>query len=80
MDILHLALDVTPDFQKRTVRGSVTLTFQPVAKPLDELQLDAVDLTVSAVTCSARLAGYQVTEKEIVVTFATPAPVGARRS
>ena len=58
------------------MRGSVTLTFQPVAKPLDELQLDAVDLTVSAVTCSARLAGYQVTEKEIVVTFATPAPVG----
>ena len=76
VDILHLALDVTPDFQKRTVSGEATLTFKPVAKPLDELRLDAVDLTVSAVTCTAKLAGYQVTDKEIVVTFAAPVPVG----
>ena len=76
VDILHLALDVTPDFQKRTVRGEVTLTFKPVAKPLDELRLDAVDLTAGAVTCSAKLAGYQATDKEIVVTFASPVPVG----
>jgi aminopeptidase N len=76
VDILHLALDVTPDFQKRTVSGEATLTFKPVAKPLDELHLDAVDLTVSAVTCSAKLAGHQVTDKEIIVTFATPVPVG----
>ncbi len=76
VDILHLALDVTPDFQKRTVRGEATLTFKPVAKPLDELRLDAVDLAVSAVTCTAKLAGYQATDKEIVVAFATPVPVG----
>lgn len=76
VDIHHVALDVTPDFQKRTVRGEATLTFKPIAKPLDELRLDAVDLTVSAVTCSAKLAGHQVTDKEIVVTFAPPVPVG----
>ncbi len=76
VDIRHLALDVTPDFQKHTVRGSATLTFKPIAKPLDELRLDAVDLTVSGVTCSATLAGYQVTDKEIVVTFAAPVPPG----
>src|SRR5712692_4293369 len=39
VDILHLALDVTPDFEKRTVRGEVTFTFKPIGKPLDELRL-----------------------------------------
>ena len=76
VDGLHLALDVTPDFQKRTVSGTATLTFKPIAKPLDELRLDAVNLTVGAVTCSAKLAGHQVTDKEIIVTFATPVPPG----
>jgi len=69
-------LDVTPDFEKRTVRGEVTLTFKPLGKPLDELRLDGVDLTVDAVVCSAKLAGHQVTDKEILVTFAKPVPVG----
>jgi hypothetical protein len=41
VDILHLALDVTPDFKQRTIAGKATLTFKPIAKPLDELQLDA---------------------------------------
>jgi aminopeptidase N len=76
VDIRQLALDVTPDLQKRTVRGEATFTFKPIAKPLDELRLDSVDLAVSAVTCSAKLAGHQVTDKEIVVTFAPPVPVG----
>jgi aminopeptidase N len=74
VDILHLALDVTPDFEKRAVRGEATLTFKPIAKPIDELRLDAVDLTVAAVACTAELAGHQVTDKEIVVTFAAPVP------
>jgi len=74
VDILHLALDVTPDFEKRTVRGEATLTFRPIAKPLEELRLDAVDLTVTTVTCTEKLAGHQVTDQEIVVTFSPPVP------
>ena len=76
VEIRHLALDVTPDFEKRTVRGEVTMTFKPLGKPLDELRLDGIDLTVDKVVCSAKLAGHQVTDKEIVVTFAKPVPVG----
>ena len=43
--IQHLKLDVTPDFAKRTIRGTATLTFKPIAKPLPKLELDAVGLT-----------------------------------
>jgi aminopeptidase N len=76
VEIVHLALDVTPDFEKRTVRGEITFTFKPIGKPLDELRLDGVDLTVHGVECTAKLAGHQVTDKEIVVTFAEPLAPG----
>ncbi|MCX7826401.1 MAG: M1 family metallopeptidase [Verrucomicrobiae bacterium] len=72
VDILHLALDVTPDFKKRTVAGQATITFKPIAKPLEELRLDAVDLTVREITATARIAAWQATEKEVIVTFEKP--------
>ena len=71
-DILHLALDVTPDFTNRTIAGTTTITFKPMLKPLEELTLDAVDLTVSKVESSEAIAGYQVTKDKLIVTFAQP--------
>ncbi|MEQ2007981.1 MAG: M1 family metallopeptidase, partial [Limisphaerales bacterium] len=76
VDLLHLALDVTPDFKARTVAGTATLTFKPIATPLEELRLDAVELRVASVTSSQKLAAHQVTDREIVLTFAPPIPVG----
>ncbi|MFM1768807.1 MAG: Aminopeptidase, partial [Verrucomicrobiota bacterium] len=76
-DILHLKLEVTPDFAQRTVAGVATVRFQPVGKPLAELRLDGVDLRVSAVTASGvPVAGWQSTGQEVVVTFAEPLPAG----
>lgn len=76
VDILHVALDVTPDFAKRTVSGEALLTFKPIAKPLDELRLDAVNLTVSSVSGTTPLAAYRSTDQELVITFASPIPPG----
>ena len=73
-DILHLALDVTPDFRERSIQGEVTLRFKPNAKPLHELKLDGIDLTVENVTSSAKVAAFQVTDKNVIVTFADPIP------
>ena len=64
MDILHVALDVTPDFKQRTVAGTVTMKFKPIAKSLDELRLNGVDLMVSAVTSSEKIQGWQVTDRK----------------
>ncbi|MBI3414327.1 MAG: HEAT repeat domain-containing protein [Verrucomicrobia bacterium] len=74
VDILHLALDVTPDFKQRTIAGKATLTFKPIAQPLDQLTLDAIDLTVESVTVTEKILNYQATDKKIVVTFAAPIP------
>ena len=74
IDILHLALDVTPDFKQRTIAGKATLKFKPIAKPFQELKLDAVDLDVESLTATEKILGYQVTDKQIIVTFEQPIP------
>jgi len=76
VDILHITIDVTPDFKARTVAGTTTISFAPIAKPLTELRLDATDLSVSCVTSSAKIAGYSATDKAITITFEPPVPVG----
>ncbi len=72
IDILHLTLDVTPDFKQRTIAGKATLKFKPIAKPFQELRLDAVDLAVESLTATEKILGYQVTDKQIIVTFEQP--------
>jgi aminopeptidase N len=74
IDILHLTLDVTPDFKQRTVSGKATLKFKPIAKPFQELKLDAVDLAVESLSATEKILGYQVTDKQILVTFEQPIP------
>lgn len=76
IDITHLALDVTPDFEKRTVKGQATFTFNPIGKPLKELKLNGVDLSIESVTGSDSIASYESTDKDITIAFWPPLPVG----
>src|SRR5215210_986654 len=75
IDILHLAIDVTPDFKERSIEAQVTVRFKPIAKPLAELRLDAVDLSVSKVGSSDAISGWHASDKELVVAFEPPLPV-----
>ncbi|SPE56434.1 Peptidase M1, membrane alanine aminopeptidase [Verrucomicrobia bacterium] len=72
VEVLHVALDVTPDFKARTVQGQATIQFRPLAKPVQELKLDAVDLNVSAVTGTEKIQAYQITQENLIITFAEP--------
>ena len=74
VQILHLALDVTPDFKKRSVEGRATARFKPLALPTQELTLDGIDLTVHSVTSTEKIRAWQVTADKIIVTFAEPIP------
>jgi len=73
VDITHLKIDITPDFATRTLRGTTTISFAPLVKPLTELTLDAIDLNIASVESSAKIAGYTTTDKSITITF-DPAP------
>lgn len=68
-DILHVTIDVTPDFKQRTVTGTTTIKFAPIAEPLIELRLDAINLNVSSLTSDAKIEGYDVTDEAITITF-----------
>jgi aminopeptidase N len=78
-DLLHLLIDVTPDFKQRGISAQATLTFKPIGQPLDELRLNGIDLLVSSVVSSAKLKGYQSTSEEVVLTFDQPLPVGVEQ-
>ena len=72
VDIVHVTIDVTPDFDARTISGVTSITFVPIAKPLDELTLDAIDLNVASVESKARIAGHAATDETLTITFSPP--------
>jgi len=73
-DLLHLLLDVTPDFERRTIAGAATLRLQPNTRPLREVRLDAVDLNIQSVSATAPVQAWQSTTNQLVVTFEQPLP------
>jgi aminopeptidase N len=74
VDIGHFSLDVTPDFKNRSVAGTATFTFRPIAKPLKELRLDADKLDIKKVESSVKISGWENTDRALIVTFAKPLP------
>ena len=80
VDITHVTINVTPDFQARTVSGTTTIRFVPIARLLTELKLDAVDLNVTSVTSEPNIAGYSTTDEAITITFSPPLLPGEERA
>jgi aminopeptidase N len=69
VEVLHLALDVTPDFKQRTVQGKATIQFKPKLNPIRGIRLDAVDLSIEGVSSTERVQAFQVTEDKLIITF-----------
>ncbi len=80
VDILHLLLDITPDFDQRTIRGTATLRFKPIAMPLEELRLDAADLRILSTRSSEAGFRQHSDDREIVFHFPTPIPADREAS
>lgn len=76
VDTLHLALDVTPDFEKQTIAATATILFKPIAAPLKELTLNAIDLNVAAIESDNEIQAWQSTLDKIVITFRKPIKAG----
>jgi len=72
VDVTHVTIDVTPDFAARTIRGATTIAFTPIARPLTELKLDAIDLNVASVESPAKITGHTVTDTSITIAFSPP--------
>ncbi len=80
VDIQHVLIDLTPDFAARTIAAQTTLRFAPIAKPLRELKLDAVDLRITRVEATAPVRAWQNTDRHVIVTFEEDLPPNAETS
>lgn len=76
VDVLHIKIDVTPDFENEQLAAETTLTFKPIAKPVELVELDAVDLRIAEVTATQPLADWVSTDKRLTLQFAEPIAVG----
>lgn len=76
VDVLHIKLDVTPDFEKRTIAGTTTIRFSPISQPLKELRLDAYHLSIADVRSGSDVADYISTDQDLTIVFKDAVPVG----
>ncbi|MFI4874888.1 MAG: hypothetical protein ACIALR_06105, partial [Blastopirellula sp. JB062] len=76
VDVLHIKLDVTPNFSQRTVACVTTIKFVPLREPLRVLKLDAIDITIDRVSGSAAISDFASTPKDLTIAFAEPIPTG----
>jgi len=74
IDVQHLKLEITPDFEARSIEGIATVTFSPIAKAIDGMSLDAVDLRVSEVESTQSLESYYVSGEQIEFLFKEEIP------
>ena len=77
IDVKHVRLELDPDFASRSLAGKATLTFAPIAKPLSQVRLDAVALSVKTVESSAKLTGWDPGKTALTLTFAEPVAPGS---
>lgn len=76
IDVLLVRIEITPDFDRRSIEAVTHIEFRPIAEAAAEIALDAVDLAVSSIESSQEIEGYTVGEEQIVITFAEPIPAG----
>src|SRR5262249_39052871 len=74
VEILHVAIDVTPDFKQRTIQATAVTRFRPNAKPTQELKLDAVDLRIGSVSATEKIRAWQISDEKLRIPFEKPTP------
>ena len=79
VDVLHIKIDVTPNFDDRTVAGTTTITCQPISEPLKSVRLDAVRLSIHDVRCDAAdVADFSATDEELSILLADEIQIGQK--
>ncbi len=69
MDVLHLRLDVTPDFDRRSITGTTTIRFRPISQPIQQLVLDAVDLEIRNIRSNVDVDDFTNTGQQLLIDF-----------
>ena len=77
VDVQHIKIDVTPDFDKRTIKATTSIKAQVIAKPVEILHLNAVNLHVKEVRCDGAIVeDFNSTRTALQIAFAEPVASG----
>lgn len=77
VDVLHIKIDATPDFSRRTVSATTSITAAPISKPVTLLRLDAKDIQVTEVRCDqVKVADFVSTREDLQILLAEPVAPG----
>ena len=77
VDVTHIKLDVTPDFENKTVKGTCWISARVIAKPVEVLRLDGVNLQIKHVSCEERdIDDYYSSRNDLQVSFEEPLEAG----
>lgn len=80
VDVTHLKLEITPDFDQRSIEGIATLEFSPIAYPLRTLTLNARDLAIQRIEATHEISDYENTDTLLKIHFSKEIPNGAEAS
>jgi len=72
VDVKHIRIEVRLDVKAKSVSGRTTLTVAPIADEVKTLELDAVELKVSAVTARGRKVAFDNTGEKLILRFSKP--------
>ncbi len=73
VDVQHIKIDVTPDFNKRTLTATTSITATVIAKPVEVLNLNAVNLHIKEVRCDgATVEDFNSTRSALQIAFKEP--------
>jgi aminopeptidase N len=75
VDVEHIDLHLTPNFETESLDGICTLTVRALDEPVSRLTLDAIDLDVSRVEPAA---SFHSRDGALEIDFATPIAPGDR--
>lgn len=77
IDVKHIKLEFTLNFEDETLEGRATTTLAPVGKPLGEIVLDSIGLDISSVRASdGSELDFEVTEDKLKIFLPHPAAPG----
>lgn len=76
-EVVHMVIDVAPDFATRSIRGEVELTLRPLGSPLHRVELDAVEMTIEQVgEPEGKTLPYSHADGRLAIRLPSPRPPG----
>ncbi len=76
VDVKHLRIEISPDFKQRSVAGITSIRFSPIARAIDTIEIDAVDLSIEKVESAKKIADWGHDDKKLSISFSEDLKAG----